>query len=734
MSPRKIAIAGNPNTGKTTVFNRLTGLRQRTGNFPGVTVEKKVGELIIGEETCTIIDLPGTYSLDGSSLDERVTIDILTGILPNERIPDLVVVVIDAANAKRNLFLASQIAEFDIPMVLAFNQWDVAQSQDIRIDLEAVREELGVEVVPMNAKKSLGIDELKDAIRRTLDQPKYLRKIEWPVCVDTAAQKVASAVNASTNNGLPDYLSHRMLFDNSSNISTRLRFDRNSISEVFSEARKTVEQGGYNPSNVEAVVRYKQLGDWIDAHFASAEEAKPHTSDSIDKLLCHWLWGLLIFCGMMWFVFQAVYAWAGPVMDLIDAAFGGLGELISPMLASTPMLESLVVDGIIAGVGGVVVFLPQIFILFFFIGLLEETGYLSRAAFLVDKLFSWCGLNGKCFIPLLSSYACAVPGILSARTIEDPKARMATVFIAPYMSCSARLPVYVLFIGAFIEPIYGPFIAGLVLFLMHFVGLFVAAPIAAVLNRFILKTPPQPFLLVMPNYREPKFTDLVLRMWLQGKEFLINAGTVIFAFSIIIWALLYFPHPEELADEARDTFIQEQAAALDITPQEIESRIEAPDSELAGALEAYVDGRYLEHSYLARFGNTVQPVFGAAGFDWKITIGVLASFPARELIVSTLGIIYKLGGEVDEESTALRDTMAASVWQDGPREGQPVFTIPVALAVMVFFALCLQCGATVATMGREIGWKWAASAFAFATALAWVAAVATYQLGNAILT
>jgi ferrous iron transport protein B len=415
-------------------------------------------------------------------------------------------------------------------------------------------------------------------------------------------------------------------------------------------------------------------------------------------------------------------------MDLIDAGTTWVQDLVSPILEPMPVLHSLVSDGIIAGVGGVVIFLPQILLLFFFIAILEDTGYLARAAFLMDKLFGWCGLNGKSFVPLLSGYACAIPGVMAARTLEDPKARLTTILITPFMSCSARLPVYVLLIGAFVEPVYGPFIAGLTLFLMHFVGALVALPLAWILNRCILKTKAQPFILEMPDYRVPAMRNVVIRMWERGREFVIRAGTVILAFSIIIWALLYFPRPESVVEHERAEIIAESVKTM--PEAEVLAALENPESELSATLAHHIDGAYIEQSYLGRFGKAVQPVFDPAGFDWKITVGVLSSFPAREVIIATLGIIYNLGADVDEGSDDLRTVLAKETWQSGPRAGQPIFTIPVVLGLMVFFALCMQCGATVAIIAKEIGWSWATASFVTMTALAWLAAVLIYQIGS----
>jgi ferrous iron transport protein B len=337
---------------------------------------------------------------------------------------------------------------------------------------------------------------------------------------------------------------------------------------------------------------------------------------------------------------------------------------------------------------------------------------MARAAFLMDKLFQWCGLNGKSFVPLLSSYACAIPGIMATRTINDPKARVITILIAPLMSCSARLPVYLLIIGAFVEPEYGHTVAGATLFAMHFVGAIVAAPLAWVLNKTLQRGhPAEPFVMELPRYRVPHIKHTFFRMYESGKDFVLRAGTIIFAMTVVIWALLYFPRPASL----EETVAQQYAG------------------ESEEMIARQVDSAYLEQSYMGRFGKTMQPLFAPAGYDWKITVGVLASFPAREVIISTLGITYSLGGEVDEESGDLRDALKKAKWESGPRAGEPVFNLAVALSIMVFFALCMQCGATVAVVARELNWAWALSSFVGLTGIAWVAAVLTYQVTMLLL-
>lgn len=721
-----VALVGNPNIGKTTVFNRLTGLRQRVGNYPGVTVEKKSGILAIAEREIEILDLPGMYSLAARSPDERVVLDALSGIITRK--PDLVVCVLDASNLKRNLFLASQIAELELPMVLVLNQWDVAKRNGLEIDLDTLERQANVRVVPLVASKGEGIPRLRELIKEALSAPRLMRRIAWPAVVRNARNTLCNHVGANLSES--DAL--RMLFDTDSAVADRVLHGRNGHESVVKQAREELVLARLNPGSAEAVLHYRHLDGVLEGVMRQTNLATPATTESIDKLLLHRVWGSLIFVAIMWVVFQSVYAWAGPLMDLIEAGTGWVQGLVAPSLARMPVMQSLVVDGIMAGAGGVVIFLPQIFILFLFIGLLEDTGYMARAAFLMDKLFGWCGLNGRSFVPMLSSFACAIPGVMAARTIADPKARLTTVLMAPFMSCSARLPVYVLLIGAFIEPLYGAAAAGWVLFAMHFVGLAAALPLAWVLNRLVLKLKPLPFILEMPPYKTPMLRDLFLRMWEGGREFLIRAGTVIMAFSVILWALLYFPRDPAVEQTTTSEFIEQTAAASGSSTAEVYVQLADEDSALANVLANQIQGAYVDQSYLGRFGRVVQPLFAPAGFDWKITVGVLSSFPAREVIIATLGIIYHLGADVDEESESLAAIMAAERWPSGPRAGEPVFTVPVVVAIMVFFALCMQCGATVAVIKKELNWRWAAGAFLGMSVLAWMGAVVVYQIGTAL--
>ena len=720
-----VALVGNPNTGKSTLFNRLTGLRQHIANYPGITVEKKSGLLRTDGIDLDLLDLPGCYSLTAVSNDERVVMDVLSGRRGLQR-PDLLVFVLDATNLKRNLLLVSQCAELGIPAVIALNQCDAAKRNGIRIDVNLLAKRLGVPVVETIATRGNGLVELKQAIVSALDAPSALPKIHWPDCITHGCGLLRAGLQNAGSNDLTQAEALRVLFDKDSVFTCGVS-DKACIKKLLDAAHSEIRESGLNPGSAEAVIHYRHLESLLAGVVeASGPIARSH--DSIDALLLNRVWGTLIFLGVMYVVFQSLYSWAGPLMDLIDAGTSAMQDFVRPLLSTTPALQSLVCDGIIAGVGGVLIFLPQILILFFFIALLEDTGYMARAAFLVDKLFSWCGLNGRSFVPLLSSYACAIPGVMATRTLSDPKARLTTILMAPFMSCSARLPVYILLIGTFIEPLYGPLVAGAVLFAMHFVGLALALPLAWVLTRFFLKIKTQPFILEMPDYRVPTLRNISHRMWERGREFVLRAGTVILAFSILIWALLYFPRSADVKEKTSQAFLSELAGSH--STAEIQSALENPDSDISSALAHRIDSAYIEQSYLGRFGKAVQPIFDPAGFDWKITVGVLSSFPAREVIIATMGIIYNLGADVDEGSDDLRSVLQNEKWTSGPRMGEPIYTLPVVLGIMVFFALCMQCGATVAIIARELNWRWAAFSFFGMTTLAWVTAVLIYQISK----
>ncbi len=728
---RTIAIVGNPNTGKSTLFNRLTGLRQKVANYPGVTVERHYGKSTIEGLDCTWIDLPGTYSLSAQSPDERVVIDALEGKLKDDR-PDLVLFVLDPLQLRRHLFLLFQLAELRIPSVVCFNFWDQVQRRKVPLSLELLEAKLGVPCIPVAASSGSGMDRLAEAIANAFVEPRHLRQISWSRPIEEALAKVASALKEEgLSFSRADSL--RILFDVHPAVADRIGWRSERDERVLKSIRNELQQKAIHPLAAEAVIINKEV-DRILAEVLPDESClRDPTSRSLDRIFTHPFFGSLLFFSILFLVFQSVYSWAGPLMDAVEHLKGWTQDLVSPWFAATPIIQSMVSDGIIEGVGSVLVFLPQILILFLFVALLEDSGYMARAAFLMDKLFSWCGLNGKSFVPLISSYACAIPGIMAARTIEDPKTRLTTIFIAPFMSCSARLPVYVLLIGAFVEPVYGAFWAGLALFGMHLVGLLVALPVAWFMNTVLLKAKSQPFLLELPSYRLPQPVDVCLRIVTQARRFIVEAGTIIFSITIVIWAMLYFPRPESLALEVRQDFAREKVAHGLMTAEEGARLVNNPAAlpDWNKVLQRRIDSEYVEQSLMGRLGKSIQPVFAPAGFDWKITVGVVASFPAREVIISTLGVIYSLGGDVDEESGNLRGAMAAQIYpEDSPRAGQAVYSLPVVFSILVFFALCQQCGATVAIISRELNNRWAIGSFVFMTTLAWLCAVGVFQVAS----
>ena len=491
-----------------------------------------------------------------------------------------------------------------------------------------------------------------------------------------------------------------------------------SIVPELAEFRQKAQTNGAPLPLQEARVRYTWAKSVMDAAVKRPATRPKSRSERIDDVLTHPVWGGALFFVLMLLVFQAIYAWAAPVMDFIDGTISAFGGWVGAFLPEG-MLQSLLVDGVIAGVGSVLVFLPQILILSLLIALLEDCGYMARAAFLMDRLLSWCGLSGQSFIPMLSSFACAIPGIMATRTIPERKDRFTTILVAPLMSCSARLPVYTVMIGAFIpaKVIFGGLLGlqGLTLFAMYCLGASVAVPIAWILKKTVFKGHKPPFILEMPSYKVPQARTVVLKMYRDGKDFLVRAGTLIFAVTVIVWALAYFPRAEHIEkDYAAKRAQVEQSAApdKDTTLQKL-------------ALEE--SGEYLRDSYLGRAGRAVEPFFAPMGWDWRIATAVLASFPAREIVIANLGTLFNLGKDVEEDNSGLQETLRNAKWPDG----RVLFSVPVAVSIMVFFALCSQCGATLVTMRRETGqWRWPALAFTYMTTLAYIAAALVYQVSQ----
>ncbi len=763
----RVALLGNPNTGKTTLFNALTGHRARVGNYSGVTVEKREGRLRKSERRVDLIDLPGTYSLSAHSEDELVAVRVLLGQMPGEPRPDAVLVVADASNIERNLFLATQVVELGVPTVIALNMIDVAKENGLEIDSQKLGEALGVEVVPIVARDGQGLDRLAEKIQNPegLPDPKPLAVYpeEFLAERNHLMEKLRGA--GCPERFLQPFLVKRPLVEVDGEVEREMvKEGGEAVRRAIEESRRKLADQGLRLRSLEATSRYR----WIREACRPAIHDVPKEgrssqefTDRVDTILTHRIYGTVIFFVLMAVVFQAIYSWSSPLMDLIEGIFGGLGSLVGAFLAEGP-LRSFLVDGVIAGVGGVLVFIPQICVLFFFIALLEDVGYMARAAFLMDRLLSRVGLSGRSFIPMLSSFACAIPGIMSTRSIEDRRDRLATILVAPLMSCSARLPVYTIFIAAFIpaQKFFGFMnLQGLVLLAMYLVGLAVAIPVTFILKKTLLKARTPSFLIELPPYRRPLLRNVFYRMYERAREFVIRAGTVILAVSIVIWALSYYPRPdaiEQAHQQNIETINAEYAAQLqaagipfdetqmpesaeEVAALESESNVPA-DSQAAETLDSWEDdiiqaekelaGNYLRTSYLGKMGHFVEPLVKPLGWDWRIGMATIASFPAREVIIATLGVIFDVGPDTDEQDKTLIEKIRSATWPDG----SPLFTIPVALSIMVFFALCMQCAATLATMKRETNsWRWPLFSFAYMTALAYIGALVTYQLFSLIL-
>ena len=676
-----IALVGNPNCGKTAIFNLLTGLNQKVSNYPGVTVEKKTGLVRSENLTYKVLDLPGTYSLQPESFDEEIVLEQVTNWAKGETPPAIVISVVDASNLARNLFLTSQLLDLNIPIIVALNMMDRLNDEE-KIDYLKLANKLGVNaVVPISAKKNQGFDELKSTIETVLVSPKITNdSLPWikSELVDHLVPLIETQFD-SKDFAIAQSLRMVTHAKNVNGDSSRIK----SIQQVISNL-------GYQPQTVEATLRYRWIDDIVSTVLKrSTPEIKNKTvSEKWDQIFTHRWVGPVIFIAILYFIFQSIFTWATVPMDWIQVGVDQVSVFILSKMPSG-MLRDILVEGIIGGVGAIIIFLPQILILSLFLTLLEDTGYMARVAFMLDRGMTKMGLHGKSVLPLMSGYACAIPGIMSTRTIDSWKERLITILILPLMSCSARLPVYTLLIGAFIPPVIvgGIFnLQGLTLVTMYFLGTVMAMILAKVFSKFIKEKASSSFVMELPPYRIPIIRSIFRHVFIRGKLFLVNAGKIIMAISILLWFLASFPKVDP--------------KVVDVNP--------------------------IRYSYVGRIGHAIEPVIRPLGFDWKIGIGLLTSFAAREVMVSTMATIYNVEDSGDY-TVNLREAMQQDI---NEKTGKPTYTPLVALALMVFYVFAAQCMATFAIVRQETNsWKWPLFMVAYMTALAYFSAMLVYQGG-----
>ncbi len=696
----RVALVGNPNTGKSTLFNILTGLNQKIGNFPGVTVDKKTGFCQLPDgRTAEIIDLPGTYSIYPKSKDESVVFSVLADKAKGLT-PDLIVVILDASNLKRNLLLYTQIADLKIPIVVALNMIDVSEKAGIDIDINLFAKKLGVQVVPISARKIKGIDQLKNAIA-------YTNKIALQQ--DTIdVEVIAPQIIAQIKNDLK--------IDNSY-LALQLAHQHETLSYLSTEQSDRIEKleqefsfHSQKSQATETIARYNFINDLLYDTVKKPETAHDETvSNKIDKILTHKVFGFVIFFAVLMFIFQAIFSWSAYPMSLIWDLFLWLQKVISNILPAGPLV-SLIVDGVLAGLSGVMVFIPQIAILFALISILEDTGYMSRVTFMMDKVMRKVGLNGKSVVPLIGGFACAVPSIMSTRNIENWKDRMITIMVTPLVACSARLPIYTLMIALVVpnRNVWWIFnLQGLALTAMYLLSIVSAVTVAFVM-KFVLKARERGyFIMELPVYRMPRWKNVGFTMYDRSKTFVLQAGKVIIAVSVILWVLKSYG-PGDTFAKIDQKYHQPQY-----------TKTMTPDS-----LTKVIASEKLESSYAGVFGHVIEPVIKPLGFDWKIGIALISSFAAREVFVGTMATIYSVEGDADKMESVQQKMHSAT----NPNTGQPVFTLAVAFSLMMFYAFAMQCASTVAVVYRETkNWRWPAAQFAYMTVLAYTASFIVYH-------
>lgn len=703
MDQLHIALIGNPNAGKSSLFNALTGLSQKVGNFPGVTVDKKSGITAISESlSARVLDLPGTYSLYPRRGDEWVTYSILLDPGTAEK-TDLFVLTVDASNLKRNLLFATQVIDLKKPVVIALTMTDIAAQKGIKVDVKGLEQSLGVPVVPINPRRDKGIRELKKVIEQTA---KNLYKPPVWSFADTKelAEKAVADVQKECND-VSDYTAIHYLINH----------EHFGLSETIQNKIELIEkEHQFNHTQVQAreiTQRYARIRNIMQQNVVEAHpKEKKIISDQIDRVLLHRVWGYVILAAVLLLLFQSIFWLASYPMDGIEWIFGELSTWLTSVLPEN-WVGDLLVNGVVAGIGGIVIFIPQIMILFGLITILEDSGYMARISFLTDKLMRKVGLNGKSVMPMISSFACAVPAIMSTRNIENKKERLLTIMVSPLMSCSARLPVYIILISLIIpEVYYWGFLSlqGLVMAGLYLLGVVGALLVAWVMKWFIKVKEKSFFILELPVYRSPRWKTVLVTMVEKAKIFTLQAGKIILVLSMVLWALSSYGPPGrmEAVEEKYETLLAQQ-----------------PDNE--EALEEEKNSSLLENSYIGILGKAIEPVIKPLGYDWKIGIALITSFAAREVFVATMATIYSVGGDVDENDVTLREKMHAATWPDGSK----IYTLATGVSLLIFYVFAMQCISTVAIVKRETrSWKWPLVQLAYMTGMAYFLSLLAYNL------
>ncbi len=715
-----IALVGNPNSGKTTLFNYASGSHERVGNYSGVTVDAKEATMKRGSYLFRIVDLPGTYSITEYSPEELYVRMHIT-----EKMPDIVVNVVDASNLERNLFLTTQLIDMNIKVVIALNMFDELGKQGARLDYKALGKMMGIPIVPTVASKGKGIAELLDRLIEVYeDRDPMVRHIHINYGSEIEAAIASIQKEIRVNPEITDKLSSRYvaikLLETDKTTYTQLQKLGNieQLKTVTSRAIEKLEKEyGEKSETIITDAKYGFIDGALKQTFIEKVKDKRARKREVDDMLTHRIMGFPIFLFFMWLMFQATFTLGSYPMELIDS---GVGLLSSYLQTTMPegSLRDLVVDGIMGGVGGVIIFLPNILILFFFISLMEDTGYMARASFIMDKLMHKIGLHGKSFIPLVMGFGCNVPAIMATRTLDNKKDRILTMIITPFMSCSARLPVYVLLISAFF-----PHHPGLVLFSIYFIGIALAILVALVMKRVVFSKKDVPFVMELPPYRLPTLKNTTIHMWHKGVQYLKKMGNIILIASILIWALGYFPRDVKYSEDFNAQIASLQSSS-ELTPDEKDHHI--------ARIDGIKDAERQEKSYIGQLGHAIEPLIEPLGYDWKMGVSILTGLAAKEIVISTMAILYQADLQADDSSETLKENLIKQEHTSGVLKGQRVFTPLVAFGFMLFVLIYFPCVAVIAAIKKESNWKWALFTMVYTTAIAWVVAFLTYQVGSSI--